>query len=316
MVDTVVTISELDVIREWVREKNYLTYRAVTDITPFAALQANALSHLRKDWIDWYEDYVVITIPRTAECNQVKGTPGPGEYLVERQRPCLNCRTTGDTNKFEATPPCSYQTETRSRRVVLHRRMAEPAIETLEHIFKTRGRKAIGFTRQGVQQVTQDISEASPLDRQFSYNELMRTQLLIHAAYGVDLKTIHEQSPFYEALNRRIIRESKFDHPEMDPYMQDDEFLSIIQQNAPLSIDEIASIADKGRSGVRTRVRNLKERDRVEVVKKEQVNGGRYKTQFWDVTKPPSEPYRCQYGCGKTSDSLGGIRSHEGMMHE
>lgn len=316
MTDTVITISELNKIREWVRKKNNITYRAVTDITPFAALQANALSHLRKDWIEWREDSVVIRIPSTADCNQTKGTSGLGEYITDRKRPCSTCRNTGETNQFEATPPGSRLMEPRSRKVILHKGIAEPAIETLEHIFNTLGRDEIGVRRQGIQDITHDIATSAALDREFTYNELMRTQLLIHAAYEVDLEVIHEQSPFHEQLNRRIIRESEFDHPEISGTLGVEEFLFIIERNAPVSIDDIADMTGLVRGGVNDRLKKLKQRNRVEVVKKEQMSGGRYKTQYFDVTKPPSDPFTCQYGCGKTSDSIVGISKHESMMHE
>lgn len=315
-VESVVTIPELNDIREWVRKRNNLTYRAVTDITPFSALQADTLSHLRREWIEWQQDdSVVIRIPPTAECNQTKGTRGLGEYITDRQRPCATCRNTGQTNKFESTPPGGRQ-EPQHRKVVLHKRIAEPAIETLKQIFKTRGRQEIGIRRQGIQQIVRDISTSTALEREFTYNELMRTQLLIHAAHGLDLEVINEQSAFREQLNRRIIRQSEFDHPEITDRVGSEEFLRVIEHNAPVTIDTIADITNLVRRGVNDRLERLEQRDRVEVVKKEQVKKGPYKTQFFDVTRPPSDEFECRYGCVTTSESLRGIQSHESLVHE
>lgn len=315
-IESVVTIPELNDIREWVRERNNLTYRAVTDITPFSALQADTLSHLRRGWVEWQQDgSVVIRIPPTAECNQTKGTRGLGEYITDRQRPCITCRNTGQTNRFESTPPGNRQ-EPRHRKVVLHKEIAEPAIETLNQIFRTRDRREVGIRRQGIQQIVQDISTSAALEREFTYNELMRTQLLIHAAHGLDLEVINEQSPFHEQLNRRIIRQSEFDHPEITDTVGSEEFLRVVKHNAPVTIDTVADITDLVRGGVNDRLERLKQRDRVEVVKKEQVKGGPYKTQFFDITKPPSNVFECQYSCGTTSESLRGIQQHESLVHE
>jgi hypothetical protein len=316
MIDSVVTIEELNTIRKWVRKRDLITYRAVTDITPFTALQANSLAHLRPDWIEWRPNgNVIIQIPATAECTNTKGTPGLGGYVTDRNRPCLACQNTGRTNRFESTPPGSRIQEPQSRRVVLHHGIAEPAIETLKHIFKALNRDAIGIRRQGIQEITQDISQ-SALDRNFTYNELMRTQLLIHSAHSVELDTIHRQSPFHKQLNRRIIRNSKHDHSEITERVGSKEFLYVVENNAPVSIDTIAELTDLNRTTVRQRLERLEERDRVEVVEKEQVNPGRYKTRFWGATTPATEDFICQYQCGETSDSLRGIVSHEALTHE
>lgn len=46
--------------------------RAVVYLAPFASLTANAMAHLRKDWVEWYDEFVHIEIPLQASCNSFK----------------------------------------------------------------------------------------------------------------------------------------------------------------------------------------------------------------------------------------------------
>jgi len=85
-----------------------LTYLkdAITSVTPFAGLTANALAHLREDWVSWRDDHVEIAIPAEASCNEYKHRGGEdiaGQLppLIERHKTCRYCRKAGVSDTIE-----------------------------------------------------------------------------------------------------------------------------------------------------------------------------------------------------------------------
>lgn len=282
----------------------------VAEVVPYTGFTINELSHLREDWIDWNQDKVIrVYIPAEDDCTAWKD--GWGKFMKKRERSCKYCRRRGKKNKFERFPLGSKNDTTQSRIVTINCRLAEPAVIQLNDIFKRKDRTAVGVSPNSIRRAIKRLLSKSSIDREVTYRDLLKTQIVIYTNYNLDLDAIIEISPYNERKVRSIIHRTRnLSHPEIE-YLSDQDFLRTIDSLSPISSLELSDRLDKDKSTIIKRLQKLKNRGRVEIVEKPS-NPDPY---LWDVTFSPDVQFRCNHDCGYLSPSLQGIRKHEKWSH-
>lgn len=287
---------------EWleVREENQsLTQEAVTAITPFTGLSSVVLAHLRESWIEYAEDTVRITVPTTDSCNEYRSIGG--DYaglpmLEERSRPCVDCRNNGRTDGFENRV---HGDSDKAERVIIHRKLAEPAVEFIKTVFKTHDRPEIGVTSTSLCEAAQKAMN-SESDR--GYMRLRRTAPVIYAHYGLSMKEIEKTTVYGESAIRKII--SKV--PEVSiKNIDTPAFLRVVSEKEPVTVERLASEFDRGLRDIYTRLEKLREANRVEVTN----NGMGPPAAEWRTAGDWKKQFQCDE-CGYTTYSLNGINVH------
>lgn len=309
------TINQWKKLRKTASDQRGLLPEVIADIVPFAALQANTLAHLREEWIQWRPDGVKIDIPATADCNSwmTDGTSGTGT-LTRRNEPCNMCQTEGNTNKFERLSLVFDETNAEPRTVILHNKLAEPAVDRLEQIFKVRGRPELGCTTRGIEKSVRRLRDRTPFSRDFTIYSLIKTQIVIHAEYGLDFDKLCQLSLYDEWKVRSIITNApRVTHDELRQDLSSYEFLLALDHHSPASVYDLMEPLNRSRKAIEKRLHHLKDRERVKIVKNE---GHGPKPQLWSTTVSPEKDFKCQYtGCSYETQSLNGIKQHESRSH-
>lgn len=301
--------SEWQQLRE--KEHSYLE-EAVTTVTPFTGISANALAHLRDDWISWRDGFIQIIVPAEDSCNNYKMSSGAGlsndlPMYEHRERPCLYCRRKGETDEFENlnTNP-GYDTQ--REKLMVHREIAAPAYEFIEKVFRTYDRPELGVSPTTVLEAARRVVDRSQEDNSYIYSKLKRTAPVLYGYYGLDCDEIDRLTTFKPNSIKQIVQRT----PEVNfSNVTTAEFLRVVSEKEPVTANELADKLNLSMKPVYRRLNNLKEEDKVTV-----SNGGHgrpaatYSTAArWD------EPFRCSE-CDFTSHSVTGIRSHRAQMHE
>lgn len=300
--------SEWQQLRE--KERSYLE-EAVTTVTPFTGISANALAHLRDDWISWRDEFVQIIVPAEDSCNNYKMSSGAGlsndlPMYEHREEPCVYCRTKGETDGFEnlnSDPRQSVQRE----ELIVHREIASPAYEFIEKVFRTYDRPELGVSIESVHEAAGRVIDRSQGD--FMYSKLKRTAPVLYAYYSLDCDEIGQLTTFKPNSIKQIVQRTpkvNFDRDNVTTT----EFLRVIYRKEPVTAGELIDELNLSRTPVYNRLNNLKEEDKITV-----SNGGHGPpAATYNTTAQWDDPFRCGM-CDYTSHSLTGIRIHRGAMH-
>lgn len=290
-----------------------LLQEAVVTLAPFGGLTANALSHLREDWIKWKEDFVIIRVPAEAECNNWKmagGNGGSGNLSMptinKRDEPCRYCRYSGTTNKFENLWSGRGGSGGRPHTTTLHRDIAEPGVEVLNRVFKTWGRSGIYTSPESVTQAARQLIDrySDSDDPRRCYQKFLRTGVSLYCHYGLSREQIVDLTPFAKTTVERIeMATPEVSRNENNSYM----YLRALGNNEPASVGELAQELpqDVQNQAVRKALKRLKDRGRVDVNK----DGGKYQ-HTWSVVGNWSDPFECDV-CGYKSPTLLGLSQHK-----
>lgn len=276
---------------------------AITTLTPLAGLTANALGHLRADWITWRDDYVRIDVPMTAPCNSWKLASSGGVRtndlppLIERNDTCSFCKSNGETDEFDN----HWNGEVRPYTAILHRELCKPAIEFLSMVFDTHGRPELAGHPRSLYREADRLTEVSE-NKASSYKMLLKTGPVVYAHYGLEPGDIADLTVYSESTLRHIIRAT----PQVnisDPGTQ--KFLKVLAESEPVTTDELSEKLDVRRNTVQRRLEHLVEEGRVTGT---HTHMGQPKAT-WETTSHWATPFRCDH-CGFETHSLQGIRQH------
>lgn len=306
-------------VQQWQKMRsNNLTYvkDAITSVTPFAGLTANALAHLREDWVSWRDEHVQITIPAEASCNEYKHRGGEdiaGQLppLIERDKTCRYCRTAGNTDHFENLWNTGKHTDengvARTYRTYLHRDLAKPAVDLLERVFKQYGRPEFALSARSIDWTIQHFEHENTEDGTAGYSKFIRTGPVLYCQYGLSADEIAEITPYtVDAVKQIVGRTQRVNFEKMDTRS----FLIAINEMEPVTVKELMDRFDNSRPNFHHKLHRLKELDRVTV--KNNHNGppsATWKTtDLWDI------PFECEI-CRYSTYSLNGITKHEDHKH-
>lgn len=299
---------------EWqeMRSKR-LSYQqeAVTSLAPFGGLSSNSLAHLRDEWITWLDERVEIRIPSESRCNSFKslgGEVGGVPPLERREQVCNYCRAAGETDRFERLKQDFNEgTTTDGYRAILHREIAEPAVEFLKKVFKTYDRPEIGAAPDGILDATQRVTEDLDTSGEYPYRKLVRTGPVIYHHYGLKVSDIVQLTPFSRASVMRCLRET----PGVSNGGNDAiELLKIVHESESVQTTSIAEKMDVSYATVHERMKRLKQEGKVS-----ESNAGYGKpAATWNTNPGWDSPFRCE-NCGYETQSLQGIRTHRTKSH-
>jgi hypothetical protein len=182
--------------------------RAVVYLAPFASLTANAMAHLRKDWVEWYDEFVHIEVPIQAPCNSFKmegsGTTGHPGLLTSRDRPCPYCRNNGSTDRFEHLWNGNREVD-RHYTAVLHRELAAPAVDVLEEVFVTYARPEFASGVNAIIGAAREIGDERTSDKESAYSKFVRTGPVLYTEYGLSKRDIVDLTRYTEATIQNIV---------------------------------------------------------------------------------------------------------------
>jgi len=276
-------------------QANSLLEEAAVTLAPFGGLTANAVAHLRSDWIEWGDEFVKIRVPKQADCNQWKMVGGDS-LVSERGRPCRYCKNTGATDGFEnlwrdGSGPHRYV-------ATLHRDIAEPAVDVLERVFSVLARSGMYATPASVGEAPRRL--LPDCESKYVYPKLLRTGVSLYCYYGLETEDIVDLSPYVKDTVVEIIRAT----PEVTQKKHNSySYLRALAEREPASAQELASELGVTPDPVRGTLNRLKNSNRVEVDKTEQP----YK---WSIIGDWTAPFVCDT-CGYQSPTLQGIGSHK-----
>jgi hypothetical protein len=298
--------SEWQQLRE--KEHSYLE-EAVTTVTPFTGISANALAHLRDDWISWRDEFIQIIVPAEDSCSNYKMRSGAGlsndlPMYEHRERPCQYCRVKGETDGFEnlnSDPTQSVQRE----ELMVHHEIAAPAYKFLEKVFRTYDRPELGVSTKSVFESARRVIDRSQGD--FTYSKLKRTGPVLYAYYGLDCDEIDRLTTYNPNSIKQIVQRT----PEVNfSNVTTAEFLRVISEKEPVTADELMDELNLS-DIIYRRLNNLKEEDKITV-----SNGGHgAPAATYSTTAQWNEPFRCSE-CDFTAHSVTGIRTHRTSMHD
>lgn len=287
--------------------ETFLNY-AVTVLPAFSGLTANAMGHLRDDWITWREDHVKIDIPAKAPPNSYKSKGGtfsngwpalPG--IEERLEPCNHCKSDfWDGNEFEH--------QRGSAQVILHHDIARPAVDILRNVFKTHGRTEIAVTPRSIREaanrvLAERVEEVSP------YTKLKRTGPAIYAHYGLSTDEMADILPYSAHTIEQTVRGTPGVSISEDTTTV--ELLKEVSEAEPVTAPELADKFDNYATNVRDRLKRLAEVGRVRGYNT--GHGG--PTATWETTSRWTEPIKCS-DCEFTTWEIRALGVHRGHKHK
>ena len=273
--------------------------RAVVYLAPFASLTANAMAHLRKDWVEWYDESVHIEIPLQASCNSFKTVGGPNTgpaFLTSRDRPCSYCRNTGSTDGFEHLWSGDVD---RRYTAVLHRELAAPAVDVLEEVFVTYARPEFAGEANSVTHAARKIGDERTSDKESAYSKFIRTGPVLYAKYGLSKHDIVDLTRYTEATVHRVIAATPGVNFKQISTLS---LLRTLNKIGPATTAELAEELDRTKSNTSRRLTRLR---REGVVLMENNHKGP-PAATWEMAKDWATPFCCEQ-CGFETWSPQGI---------
>jgi len=306
-------------VQQWKKMRDDdLTYvkDAITSVTPLAGVTANALAHLREEWVSWRDDHVQIRIPAEAPCNEYKHRGGEdlvGQLppLIERDKTCRYCRKSGNTEHFENLWNTGVYTDengvARTYTTYLNRDIAKPAVDLLERVFKQHDRPEFALSARSIDWAVQHFDHENTEDGTAAYSKLIRTGAVIYCEYGLSKDEIAEITPYNPDTIRQIVgRTPRTNFENIDTRS----LLISINEIEPVTLDELADRLDRRMETMSQRLNRLKALDRVIA---EDNHPGPPKAT-WRTTDLWNTPFECDR-CGYTCYTLNGISMHERHKH-
>lgn len=284
--------------KEWkslYSQADSLLEEAAVTLAPFGGLTANAVAHLRSDWVRWGDEFVKIRVPKQADCNQWKMVRR--DTMVDRRdKPCSYCRNTGATDGFENLWP--NRSEPQHRVSTLHRGIAEPAVDVLERVFNVLARSGMYATPASVGDASKRL--LPDCESEYVYPKLLRTGVSLYCHYGLETEDIVDLSPYVKDTVVEIIRAT----PEVTNYQHSSySYLRTLADREPASVQELASELGVTTQTARQTLNRLKDSNRVKVDRTEM-------TYKWSIIGDWTAPFVCDI-CGYQSPTLQGIDSHK-----
>jgi hypothetical protein len=273
--------------------------KIVINVTPFSGLTANAVAHLRENWIEWGDEFVIIRVPADADCNSwmLGGSANGIPSISERDEPCTYCQENGTTESFENLWNGEDSSGGRGYKATLHRDIAEPAIEFLDEVFHNWGRNGIYAAPGSVAEAAERLVEDEDRSR---YSKLLRTGVALYCHYGLNIANIADLTPYTELTIEDILSAT----PEVT-YKKNNSYtyLRAVAKNEPTSVQVLAQELGVTAGAVWQTLNQLKKRNRVAVDK-----DGR--PHEWSIVGDWTAPFVCDI-CGYQSPTLRGIQSHK-----
>lgn len=273
--------------------------KVVVNVTPFSGLTANAVAHLRGDWIEWGDEFVMIRVPAEADCNSWMLCASHGRIppISKRDEPCSYCRNEGTTESFENLWGGEDGSGGRTYTATLHRDIAEPAVELLDEVFHSYGRDGIYASPMSVAKAANRLFRD---ESRHSYSKLLRTGVALYCHYGLDIADIADLTPYTESVVERILSST----PEVTHSRNNSHtYLRAVAKNEPTSVQGLAQELGVTKPAVWQTLNRLKKRNRVAVDK----HGRSHK---WSIVGDWTAPFVCDI-CGYQSPTLLGIQSHK-----
>lgn len=295
-----------------------LTYvkDAITSITPLAGVTANALAHLREEWVSWRDDHVQIRIPAEAPCNEYKHRGGDdlvGQLppLIERDKTCRYCRKSGNTEHFENLWNTGVNADengvARTYTTYLNHDIAKPAVDLLERVFKQHDRPEFALSARSIDWALQRFEHEDSKDDTGGYSKFIRTGPVLYCHYGLSADEIAEITPYTADTATQIVgRTPKVNFEKIDTRG----FLCIIKDMEPVTINQLMEKLNKSRPTFSSRLNRLKDVDRVIV----ENNHNGPPSATWTTTDLWDVPFKCDK-CGYETSSLLGISKHKQNKH-
>jgi hypothetical protein len=303
-------------IKQWesVRGKDLSHLQeAITTLAPFGGLTSNAIAHLRNDWIRWGNDAVIINVPEKDSCNSFKlegGTCGNVPAISKRDRPCNYCRKTGNTNKFEHLRDDFGRTQGPERyTAVLHREIAESAVNFVSTVFQTYERSELSATQSGLLDAANEAMGTS--DSEATINRLVRTGPVIYDHYGLEKSEIADITPFKPKTIENILYNTSKSEWKCNTAR---EFLKAVKRMEPVEVKELANELGRAVSSTRKRLYKYGQRGKV----RSETNGsGKYDTTSpttWSTTEEWNTRFECE-NCEYNDWSLESVIAHKNQDH-
>lgn len=301
-------------IKEWQQildgELSYLG-RGISTLTPFAGLTSNALAHLREDWITWRDKFIQIDIPETATCNSYKLAGGSGTRSIPpiepRSDPCPYCRKEGTTDHFEHRWQGFDNQGTEPYTAVIHRELAEPAVDFLTTVFQTYDRPELAASPESIHVAARETGNKTIESKRFSYSKFLRTGPVIYRHYGLSVSDIADLTPYEEESIEQIIRATPLADLKNKSTLT---VLRAISEDEPITAKALGEKLGISRSAAQRRINRLHEEGRVVG-----SNTGFDSPQAtWKLTSYWADPFQCER-CDFESKSLAGIRKHRSEEH-
>ena len=284
--------------------------RAVVNLAPFASLTANAMAHLRKDWVEWYDEFVHIAVPLQASCNSFKmkggATMGHPGFLTSRDRPCPYCKNEGSTDGFEHLWSGDREIDRRYT-AVLHRELAAPAVDVLKEVFGTYARPEFAGETSSIFRAAREIGDERTSDKEFVYSKFLRTGPVLYAEYGLSKGDIVDLTRYTEATIQSIVRNTPGVNFERTSTLS---LLQTLNKIGPATTVKIAGKLNLTRNAIHDRLTRLR---REGVVSVENNHRGP-PAATWETTEDWATPFCCEQ-CGFETRSLNGIRQHRLSAH-
>lgn len=302
-------------VKQWqqMRQNNLsLLQNAVTSLTPFGCLTANALAHLKADWISWRDEVVLIEIPPEDECNSFKlsgdrysGNPGS---ITPRNKPCDYCRSKGSKDHFEHLWNNHEETNKGSHTAILHREIAAPAVELLEKIFKTYGREELSATPDSFYTVVKGLDIPDIETKSSIYSKLLRTGPVLYAEYGLSSDEIASITRYQQHSIECIVgRTPGINFNQVSTLG----FLRTVNEMEPVTVEELKEQLELCHGAVTNRLAELRKEGRLIV----QNNKRGPPPATWETVTDWESPFSCEQ-CSFETHSLGGIRQHKKTQHD
>lgn len=300
----------IDEWQEMTHQQLSFLERAVVNLAPFASLSANAMAHLRKDWIEWYDEFVRIEVPIRAPSNSFKiegnGTPGHPGLLTSRDRPCTYCRNKGSTDGFEHLWAGDREID-RHYTAVLHRELAAPAVDVLEEVFVTYARPEFAGGTSEIFNAAQEIGEERTSDKEYVYSKFVRTGPVLYAEYGLSKRDIVDLTRYTERTIQDIVGATPSINFDRISTLS---LLRTLDKIEPATTEELAQELNLAERTIFDRLPRLRKKGVVSV--ENNHNGPPAAT--WETAKDWAAPFCCEQ-CGFETHSLQGIRQHKLKTH-
>lgn len=303
-------------LRQWkaIRDPSHsFAKRCVTTLAPFGGFTNKIIGHLREDWIEWRDEFVRIEVPASAPCNDFKSKSSKGSHsgqppIIEpRTEPCSYCKESSD-NRFERKFRGFDDRDPSRYTVILHREIAEPAVNLLEMVFKKYDRTEIAIHPRNLDEASRQLCES--IETQITdpnTTTLLRTGPVIYAHFGLELDEIAELSLYSKSSCKDIIRSTPGVNLDQTSTVG---FLRSINEIEPATASEIGNKTNMTKQNAVRRLRRLKEESRVVA---EDGHKGPPKAT-WETTNQWQEPFYCEE-CGYESYSLAGFNGHKSRTH-
>lgn len=276
-----------------------LTVEPATGMFPYEFL------HLHEDWIVWPTDeesgpnYPIITVPVGEECRRAIKQQGRRKSTVginEQDAPCPACKYLGK-EKYQS--PSELDTQ---RTIPVVDEAASKDLQIWFRKFDT-----IPWSR-GLTQLN-TVAE-SEIDRRISLGDLRDVFVRRAVEMGINDEVMLDNMGLTQKSAKIIKWQRKLESDQITQLTYQ-EYLTVINDESPVTYREIATVLDRSLSAVRLKVSKLEDNGMVE-----RVGRGDREAILFDALEPPTKLLNCpKRNCNREFDSFTGRANHKRDAH-